>query len=74
MMIGVPNGTIEAENPAVELRNAEGMFEVTSPYGHVFHVTCRRGTRMSVRAISDPKQANVADRIWRIRRIDSNLA
>jgi hypothetical protein len=48
---------------------------VTSPYGHVFHVTCRRGSRMDVREISEPKRAKVPDRIlWRIRRINRDVA
>jgi len=39
-MIEMVNGTVEVLNPAEILRNQDGVFEVTSPYGHVFRVTC----------------------------------
>ena len=71
-MIDATDGTVEVENPAEVLREEEGVFEVTSPYGHVFQVTCRRGTRMDVREISEPKNAKVPDcMIWRIRRLNA---
>ncbi len=73
-MIDVPNGTMQVQNPTAVLRNAEGVFEVISPFGHVFHVNCRRGTKMFVRAISEPERVEVSDRLWRIRRIDRNVA
>jgi hypothetical protein len=38
-MIEMDNGTVEVLNPAEILRNQDGVFEVTSPYGHVFQVT-----------------------------------
>jgi len=61
---------MEVDNPAEMLRNAEGTFEVTSPFGHVFHVTCRPGTRMSVSEISEPKRVQAPDgMIWRIRKL-----
>jgi hypothetical protein len=33
-MIDAPHGTVEVENPAEVLREEDGVFEVTSPYGH----------------------------------------
>ena len=48
-MIDTLNGVVEVINPAEILRNQDGIFEVISPYGHVFQVTCRRGAKMSVR-------------------------
>jgi hypothetical protein len=70
-MIDAPDGTVEVENPAEVLRDEDGVFEVTSPYGHVFHVTCRPGSRMAVREISEPKRTKVPDRmVWRIRRLN----
>jgi hypothetical protein len=56
-MIDAHDGTVEVENPAEVLREEDGVFEVTSPYGHVFQVICRRGARMSVCEISEPKRA-----------------
>jgi hypothetical protein len=74
-MIDTRHGTLEVENPAETLRDEDGLFEVTSPYGHVFQVTCRRGVRMNVREISEPKYAAVPDQVrWRIRRISDNVA
>jgi hypothetical protein len=73
-MIDAPGGTVEVENPAEVLRDEDGVFEVTSPYGHVFQVTCRRGASMSVREIK-PKRAKVPDRmLWRIRRLNPEAA
>ena len=60
----------EVENPAEFLRNESGVFEVMSPYGYVFQVTCRPGTRMGISEISEPKSAKLTQgTIWRIRRI-----
>ncbi len=44
-------GTLEVENPVEALRNKDGTFKVTSPSGHIFRVTCRRGCNMRVREI-----------------------
>ena len=71
-MIDTPDGTVQVENPAEVLRDADGVFEVTSPYGHVFRVTCRRGARMDICEISEPKRAAMPDGMtWRIRRLNS---
>jgi hypothetical protein len=70
MMINVPDGSIEVDNPAEILRTERGIFEVTSPYGHVFRVTCRRGRKMDVHDISEPPQVDIpAGMLWRIRRL-----
>jgi hypothetical protein len=69
-MIEMVNGTVEVLNPAEILRNQDGIFEVTSPYGHVFQVTCRRGAKMNVREISEPQKAPQAESpTWRIKRV-----
>jgi hypothetical protein len=74
-MIENVNGTLEVRNPAEILRNQDGIFEVTSPYGHVFQVTCRRGTKMSVREISEPQRAlSVQNTTWRIKRMARAVA
>ena len=71
----IENVTVEVLNPAETLRNKDGIFEVTSPYGHVFQVTCRRGAKMSVRELSEPQQAPTAESIaWRIRRVARAVA
>ena len=69
------NGTVEVLNPAEILRNQDGIFEVTSPYGHVFQVTCRRGTKMSVRELSEPQRSSVTQSMtWRITRVARAVA
>jgi hypothetical protein len=74
-MIEAVNGTVEVLNPAEILRNQDGIFEVTSPYGHVFQVTCPRGAKMSVREISEPQRTAVAESTtWRIKRVPRAVA
>jgi hypothetical protein len=74
-MIEAVNGTVEVLNPAEILRNQDGIFEVISPYGHVFQVTCRRGAKMSVSEISEPLRAqNVESTTWRIKRVPRAVA
>jgi hypothetical protein len=68
---------LEVENPAEVLRNETGIFEVTSPYGHTFQVTCTPGTRMSVREIGVPKRAEITPgpgASWKIRRVKQAVA
>ncbi len=64
---------LEVDNPAEVLRNEDGVFEVTSPCGHIFEVTCKRGFKMGIREIDHPEQA-VWGRgvIWRIRKVRSH--
>lgn len=73
-MIDVPEGSIEVDDPREVLRNTEGLFEVTSPYGQVFQVNCRRGSKMSVRTLSETNHTRTPERTWRIRRIDRSVA
>lgn len=74
-MIEMVNGTVEVLNPAEILRNQDGIFEVTSPYGHVFQVTCRRGAKMSVRELSEPQRSVSAENMaWRIKRVARAVA
>ena len=74
-MIEMDNGTVEVLNPAEILGNQDGIFEVTSPYGHVFQVTCRRGVKMAVREISEPQRAPRTENIaWRIKRVARAVA
>lgn len=74
-MIEMVNGTVEVLNPAEILRNQDGIFEVTSPYGHVFQVTCRRGAKMSVRELSEPQRSVSAESVtWRIKRVARAVA
>jgi len=73
-MLDTADGTAEVKSPVEALRNEDGVFEVSSPYGHVFQVTCHRG-RMDVREINEPKPSNVPERIlWRIRRLNRDVA
>jgi hypothetical protein len=74
-MIDTLNGVVEVINPAEILRNQDGIFEVISPYGHVFQVTCRRGAKMSVREISEPQRSqSVENTVWRIKRVPRAVA
>lgn len=74
-MLETVNGTVEVVNPAEILRNQDGIFEVTSPYGHVFQVTCRRGAKMNVREISEPQRILSAESLtWRIKRVPRAVA
>jgi hypothetical protein len=66
---------METENPAETLRNEDGVFEVTSPYGHIFQVSCRRGSRMNIRALSDPEPGiQQSGTTWKIRRLQTRSA
>ncbi len=74
-MSDASDGVREVENPAELLRNENGVFEVTSPYGYVFEVTCHPGTKMSIRGISEPKSAIIKEeRMWRIKRVHRSVA
>jgi len=71
-MMPLPEGSLIVENPAEILRNEDGIFEVTSPYGHIFRVTCRRGSQMSVHEITQPnlaEQLSPTRFVWRIKRL-----
>lgn len=74
-MIESADVAVEVRSPVEALRNEHGVFEVSSPYGHVFQVTCRRAGRMDVREVIVPIQSKVPDRIlWQIRRISRDVA
>lgn len=69
------NDIVEVSNPAEFLRNESGTFEVTSPFGQVFWVTCRRGSKMNVRQISEPQNIeNNKKMIWKILRVNNTAA
>jgi hypothetical protein len=69
------NGSVEVNNPAEFLRKENGVFEVISPHGHVFHVTCRCGFKMRIREISEPKGVRpLEETMWRIRRVNRAVA
>jgi hypothetical protein len=71
-MIQTFNGPMVVENPAEILRNEDGTFEVTSPYGHVFQVVCRRGSQMNVREISQPDSTELSPTrfVWHIKKLE----
>jgi hypothetical protein len=74
-MIDVPSLGLEVDNPAEVLREQEGIFEVTSPYGHVFQVICRRGRKMDIQEICEPEHVeNPHGMLWRIRRVAARSA
>ena len=65
---------VEVKSPVEALRDEDGVFEVSSPYGHVFQVTCRRGGRMDVRELVETKHKVPIRVYWRIRRIHRDVA
>jgi hypothetical protein len=65
---------VEVKSPVEALRDEDGIFEVSSPYGHVFQVTCRRGGRMDVRELVETKHKVPIRVLWRIRRIHRDVA
>ena len=54
-------GTLEVENPVEALRNKDGTFKVTSPSGHIFRVTCRRGRNMRVSEIGSSENVSLSE-------------
>lgn len=40
-------GEVKVKNPSEVLVYQDGVFELTSPSGDIFHVTCHRGMRMT---------------------------
>lgn len=64
----------EVESPAEFLRNENGEFEVTSPYGAIFEVICRRGSQMSVYEVGRPQWSVPNGEMWRIRRLHGAVA
>jgi hypothetical protein len=54
-------GKLEVENPAEALRNQDGIFKVISPYGHIFRVTCRRGSNMRIREIGNSENSELSE-------------
>lgn len=66
------NWPMVVENPAEILRNEEGIFEVISPYGHVFQVVCHRGSQMNVREITQADASEITPTrfVWRIKRVE----
>jgi hypothetical protein len=65
---------VTVDNPAEILRNQNGIFEIVSPYGLVFHVTCQPGTTMKMREVGHPpRSAEPFTMAWRIRKISSGI-
>ncbi len=74
-MIDSPDDTIEVDNPEEILRHEDGIFEVTSPDGHVFQVRCRRGREMATYDIGEPRRVDLPQgTLWRIRRLGGAAA
>ena len=69
-MVDIPNVGMEVENPAEILREQDGTFEVTSPYGYVFRVICRRGRKMDIQEIGERERVEVLRSVWRIRPLE----
>jgi len=63
-------GKLEVNDPAEALRNQDGTFQVISPYGHIFQVICRQGSKMLIReiGISEARERS-ASLTWRIEKI-----
>jgi hypothetical protein len=70
-MIPTANSEIRANNPAAVLLGQEGQFEVISPSGDVFHVTCQRGVKMAFTRVGEEARGKRGNNTWRIRRRDA---
>jgi hypothetical protein len=67
-MVSTGDNEVRAENPAEVLLRQEGQFEVISPSGDVFHVTCQRGVKMAFTRVSEQPTRRRGNAGWRIRR------
>lgn len=66
------NGCTQVTNPAEALVNQEGTFEVVSPAGRIFEVTCRRGHGMTFRQVREPEgKPHSTQETWLIRQLPS---
>jgi len=70
-MIQTFDDRLKVENPAEVLRGQDGIFEVVSPYGYTFEVTCRPGSTMQVRELRHLESADLRPErpVWEIRRL-----
>lgn len=67
-------GAVTVDNPAEVLRNQHGIFEVVSPYGLVFHVTCQPGTAMKMREVAKPpRKIEPVSMAWQIRKVSPSV-
>ncbi len=63
-----PKNTMRVKHPAAALLDADGVFEITSPSGEVFCVTCQKGVGMSFSRIPEGRRKARASASWHIRR------
>ena len=74
-MTELPDSVVEVSDPAEFLRDQQGIFAVTSPQGHLFQVTCRRGTPPVIRELSEPKPGVAPiSAAWRVKKLNSAVA
>lgn len=68
------SGRTQVRNPAEALVNQEGTFEVVSPSGRVFEVTCRRGHGMTFRQIRKREgNHHSSQQTWLIRQLPNQV-
>jgi hypothetical protein len=74
------DGIVEVNDPSDFLRDQNGSFEVISPYGYIFEVRCRRGSKMEIGPLHELSCDETGDaektrmrqeKIWRIRQINA---
>ena len=68
-MIVAINDPLSVNNPTEFLQNQVGVFEVMSPHGHVFEVTCRHDTEITIRSLSGILRTEKCQAKWRIRKL-----
>ena len=74
-MTEVAEEAVRVHNPADFLHDQVGVFEVMSPSGYISHVTCRRGTQIRIRTLSEPRSTEeYREAYWRIRRLSAPAA
>jgi hypothetical protein len=59
---------VKVQNPAAVLLDEDGVFELTSPWGDVFRVTCHRGVGMAFTQVDEVGRRTRYGTRWRIRR------
>jgi hypothetical protein len=66
--MSIESKSTKVKNPAAALLDQDGVFEVTSPNGDVFCVTCQKGVGMSFARLDETQRKGRAGSRWEIRR------
>src|SRR6266446_3384862 len=64
-MIDEAQSKAKVKNPAAVLLDEDGVFELTSPWGDVFRVTCQRGVGMAFTRVGEVGRRTRCSTTWR---------